>query len=408
MIDCPPSLSLVTINALVAADAVIVPLQCEFLALEGITDLIRNINQIKRKFNPKLELQGVVLTMYDKRNNLSQMVEDDVRNFFGKKYIRQSYRGTYAYRKRLRTVNRFDLRFQMSGFAGLYQSYRRSIEERKGIIGMLENEKLDDLDILGDAGKPEEHAHGGKRKSLGRGLGALLGDADFNIDEALNDTSTQPAQTPDDRVDVNLLFPSPFQPRKDFDEEALNALVESVKEKGVLQPLLVRKKNGRFEIIAGERRWRASKLAGLQTVPIIVKDMDDKEVLEVALVENLLRENLSAIEEAEGFQRLIDEFSHTQEALAQIVGKSRSHVANTLRLLNLPDPVKDLVREGTLSAGHARALVGLDNAETLAKQIVAKDLNVRQVEELVAKQKNPEVKEPKKAKDEDIVEIEKI
>lgn len=272
---------------------------------------------------------------------------------------------------------------------------------------MLENEKLDDLDILGDAGKPEEHAHGGKRKSLGRGLGALLGDAEFNIDEALNDTSTQPAQTPDDRVDVNLLFPSPFQPRKDFDEEALNALVESVKEKGVLQPLLVRKKNGRFEIIAGERRWRASKLAGLQTVPIIVKDMDDKEILEVALVENLLRENLSAIEEAEGFQRLIDEFSHTQEALAQIVGKSRSHVANTLRLLNLPDPVKDLVREGTLSAGHARALVGLDNAETLAKQIVAKDLNVRQVEELVAKQKNPEVKEPKKAKDEDIVEIEK-
>ncbi len=272
---------------------------------------------------------------------------------------------------------------------------------------MLENEKLDDLDILGDAGKPEEHSHGGKRKSLGRGLGALLGDAEFNIDEALNDTPTQPVQAPDDRVDVNLLFPSPFQPRKDFDEEALNALVESVKEKGVLQPLLVRKKNGRFEIIAGERRWRASKLAGLQTVPVIVKDMDDKEVLEVALVENLLRENLSAIEEAEGFQRLIDEFSHTQEALAQIVGKSRSHVANTLRLLNLPDSVKDLVREGTLSAGHARALVGLDNAETLAKQIVAKDLNVRQVEELVAKQKNPEVKEPKKAKDEDIIEIEK-
>ena len=272
---------------------------------------------------------------------------------------------------------------------------------------MLENEKLDDLDILGDAGKPEEHSHGGKRKSLGRGLGALLGDAEFNIDEALNDTPTQPVQAPDDRVDVNLLFPSPFQPRKDFDEEALNALVESVKEKGVLQPLLVRKKNGRFEIIAGERRRRASQLVGLQTVPVIVKDMDDKEVLEVALVENLLRENLSAIEEAEGFQRLIDEFSHTQEALAQIVGKSRSHVANTLRLLNLPDSVKDLVREGTLSAGHARALVGLDNAETLAKQIVAKDLNVRQVEELVAKQKNPEVKEPKKAKDEDIVEIEK-
>lgn len=272
---------------------------------------------------------------------------------------------------------------------------------------MLENEKLDDLDILGNAGKAEEHAHSGKRKSLGRGLGALLGGDEFNIDEALNDTPTQTAPAADDSVDVNLLYPSPFQPRKDFDEEALNALVASVKEKGVLQPLLVRQKNGRYEIIAGERRWRASKLAGLQTVPVIIKDMDDKEVLEVALVENLLRENLSAIEEAEGFQRLIDEFSHTQEALAQIVGKSRSHVANTLRLLNLPDSVKNLVREGSLSAGHARALVGLDNAEALAKQIVAKDLNVRQVEELVAKQKNPEVKEPKKAKDEDIVEIEK-
>ena len=170
---------------------------------------------------------------------------------------------------------------------------------------------------------------------------------------------------------------------------------------------MVRRKGDKYEIIAGERRWRASKLAGLKSVPVIVKEMDDKEVLEVALVENLLRENLSAIEEAEGFQRLIDEFSHTQEALAQIVGKSRSHVANTLRLLSLPDSVKVMVREGKLSAGHARALVGLDNAEALAKQIIAKDLNVRQVEELVAKQKNPEPKEPKKAKDEDIVEIEK-
>ena len=272
---------------------------------------------------------------------------------------------------------------------------------------MLENGSLDELDILAETGKHEEHQHGNKRKSLGRGLGALLGDDEFNIDEALNDTPAQPVRPADDEVDVNLLYPSPFQPRKDFDEEALNALVESVKEKGILQPLLVRKKNDRYEIIAGERRWRASKLAGLKTVPVIVKEMDDKEVLEVALVENLLRENLSAIEEAEGFQRLIDEFSHTQEALAQIVGKSRSHVANTLRLLSLPESVKNMVREGTLSAGHARALVGLDNAEALAKQIVSKDLNVRQVEELVAKQKNPEPKEPKKNKDEDIVEIEK-
>lgn len=277
---------------------------------------------------------------------------------------------------------------------------------------MLENENLDELDILGaheNHNDEQSHHNGGnKRKSLGRGLGALLGSNDFDLDNALNDTPVQTVPKIDDTVAVDNLFPSPFQPRKEFDSEALNALVDSIKEKGVLQPLLVRKKDSRYEIIAGERRWRASKLAGLKSVPVIVKEMDDKEVLEVALVENLLRENLSAIEEAEGFQRLIDEFSHTQEALAQIVGKSRSHVANTLRLLNLPASVKELVKEGSLSAGHARCLVGLNNAEALAKQIVAKDLNVRQVEELVAKQKNPEApKEPKKAKDEDIIEIEK-
>lgn len=275
------------------------------------------------------------------------------------------------------------------------------------------DDKLEDLDIMGGH---EESSHNNssnpKRKSLGRGLGALLGDDEFDINEALGDGPASQqishAHCADDTVAIDSLYPSPFQPRKDFDEDALNALVESVKEKGVLQPLLVRKKGDRYEIIAGERRWRASKLAGLKTVPVIVKDLDDKEVLEVALVENLLRENLSAIEEAEGFQRLIDEFAHTQEALAQIVGKSRSHVANTLRLLNLPNAVKELVKEGKLSAGHARALVGLENAETLAKHIVSKDLNVRQVEELVAKQKEVGTKKESKApKDLDIVDIEK-
>lgn len=270
------------------------------------------------------------------------------------------------------------------------------------------DDRMEDIEILNNT--KEENSHTAKRKSLGRGLGALLGDDDFDINEALAEPMDIPsvAKPADDNISIELLQPSPFQPRKEFDTEALNALVESIKEKGVLQPLLVRKQGNSYEIIAGERRWRASKLAGLKTVPVIIKDLNDKEVLEVALVENLLRENLSAIEEAEGFQRLISEFSHTQEALAQIVGKSRSHVANTLRLLNLPETVKEMVKEGKLSAGHARALVGLENAETLAKQIIAKDLNVRQVEELVAKQKEP-AKEaaPKKSKDSDIVEIEK-
>lgn len=253
----------------------------------------------------------------------------------------------------------------------------------------------------------EETSHGHKRKSLGRGLGALLGDDDLDLNEVEDLSSLAPSASAS-LVDIDLIKPGKFQPRTEFDQEALESLAASIKEKGVLQPLLVRREGIGFEIIAGERRWRASKIAGLDKVPVIEKDLSDQEVLEVALVENLLRENLSAIEEAEGLQRLIDEFSHTQEALSQIIGKSRSHIANTLRLLNLPEKVQLLVKEGKLSAGHARALVGLENAEALADLIVAKDLNVRQVEELVAKQKQG-AKEPEKKtpKDADLVDIEK-
>ena len=262
---------------------------------------------------------------------------------------------------------------------------------------MLENE-IDKM--LNNSDSADSHNH--KRKSLGRGLGALLGEDDLDLDNVEDLSSLAPAPATANLVDIDLIKPGKF------DQEALQSLAESIKEKGVLQPLLVRRDGIGFEIIAGERRWRASKLAGLDKVPVIEKDFSDKEVLEVALVENLLRENLSAIEEAEGLQRLIDEFSHTQEALSQIIGKSRSHIANTLRLLNLPESVQQLVKEGKLSAGHARALVGLENAETLAQQIVAKDLSVRQVEELVAKQKSgPKEAAPKKEKDSDLADIEK-
>ena len=259
----------------------------------------------------------------------------------------------------------------------------------------------------------DNHNHG-KHKSLGRGLSALLGDDDLDLNAALNDTPAPQAESTTTpaastlKVDINQIAPSPYQPRTEFDEEALKALSASIQEKGVLQPLLVRKVSSGYELIAGERRLRASKLAGLSEVPVIIKDMDDKEVLEVALVENLLRENLSAIEEAEGLQRLIDEFSHTQEALSQIIGKSRSHIANTLRLLSLPESVQNLVKEGKLSAGHARNLVGLENAEELAQLIIKKDLNVRQVEDLVNKLKNGTPSKPAKLeKDSDIADIEK-
>ncbi len=240
-----------------------------------------------------------------------------------------------------------------------------------------------------------------KRKSLGRGLGALLGD---DIDFLGKESGV--SNSADRTVKLSSLSPSPFQPRLDFDEEALKSLAQSISEKGILQPLLVREiKNGTYEIIAGERRFRAAKMAGLKEVPVIVKNMDDKETLEVALVENLLRENLSAIEEAEGLQRLINEFSHTQEALAQVTGKSRSHIANTLRLLSLPLSVQQMVREGVLSAGQVRPLIGLDNAEELARKIAEKGLNARQAEELAAKAKKPQVNKKAKIKDEDLEEI---
>lgn len=244
-----------------------------------------------------------------------------------------------------------------------------------------------------------------KRKSLGRGLGALLGDDAFLLEG--ENVTQQKGNNGIQKISLNLLEASNYQPRLDFDEDALNALAASIKEKGVLQPLLVRaKENGIFEIIAGERRFRAAKLAGLSEVPVIIKEMGDKEVLEVALVENLLRENLSAIEEAEGLQRLIDEFSHTQEALSEIVGKSRSYIANTLRLLALPNSVQQMVRDNILTAGHVRPLIGLDNAAELAQKIVDKGLNVRQVEAMVQKSKTPTPTKSVRRPNADIADIE--
>ena len=250
------------------------------------------------------------------------------------------------------------------------------------------------------------------KHGLGRGLGALLGDdsLDLNIDD-FSAEQKQAVKT----LPINQLEAGKFQPRQTFDDEAINALTQSVKEKGILQPILVRKKNDKYEIIAGERRFRAAQKAGLTEVPVIEKNLADNEVLEVALVENIVRQNLTALEEAAGFDKLIKDFNYTQEKLSSVVGKSRSYIANTLRLLSLPEGVKLLLNNGNLSAGHARALIGLDGAEELAQKIVAEGLNVRQVEELAAKLKDSSL-EPKKTplkpkaqkiKDSELVEIEK-
>lgn len=223
-----------------------------------------------------------------------------------------------------------------------------------------------------------------KRPALGRGLSALLGED--NEDYAQLDRLRLSRN-----VAIHLLRPSPFQPRRHMDENELNDLAQSVATKGVLQPLLVRRAAGdpqAFEIIAGERRWRAAQLAQLHEVPVVIKDLSDREALEIALIENLQRQDLTALEEAQGYRRLMDEFERTQDALAQAIGKSRSHVANTLRLLSLPESVKRLLDDGSLSAGHARTLVGVEDAAELAIKIVENGLNVRQTERLVQQHRN--------------------
>lgn len=224
-------------------------------------------------------------------------------------------------------------------------------------------------------------------RNLGRGLSALLGEE--------NETEQTSVQNGVKTVAVADLEPSPFQPRHTFDEEALRDLVESVKTKGVIQPLIVREHGGKYEIIGGERRWRAAQQAGLREVPVLVKDFSDKEAMEVALIENLQRQDLNALEEAEGYRRLMEEFSNTQEELAQAVGKSRSHVANTMRLLGLPQPVKAMLETGKLTSGHARALLTAKNPEALAQTVVARGLNVRQTEKLAQEENTP--KKPKAA-----------
>lgn len=224
-----------------------------------------------------------------------------------------------------------------------------------------------------------------KKNKLGRGLSALLGETNDDYAKLDRVRMSKP-------VAIELLHPGKYQPRHHVDQNAIEALAQSIREKGVLQPLLVRRHPDdadAYEIIAGERRWRAAQLAQLSEVPVIIKDFDDQTTLEVALVENVQREDLSAMEEADAFQRLIDEFGHTQEDVSRLVGKSRSHVANTLRLLALDPKVKKLVEEGLLSAGHARTLIGVEGAYEKAKKIIEKNLSVREAERLAKQTTSP-------------------
>lgn len=218
------------------------------------------------------------------------------------------------------------------------------------------------------------------RNRLGRGLAALIGDVDSAPAEAPGDANRAQRRLP-----VAFLRPNPRNPRKAFAAADLEDLTASIREKGVVQPILVRPVAGTadgYEIVAGERRWRAAQKAGLHDVPVVVRELSDKEALELAIVENVQRQDLNALEEAIGYQQLIDGYGYSQNELAEVIGKSRPHIANTLRLLKLPDEVQDFLREGKLTAGHARALVTLDDPAAAARRIVEAGLNVRDVEKL--------------------------
>ena len=219
-----------------------------------------------------------------------------------------------------------------------------------------------------------------QKNRLGRGIASLIGDV------APSEATPLPAEGEHRVVPIEQVRPSHLNPRKDFVDEDLDDLANSIRTKGLVQPLIVRPSNGLeggFEIVAGERRWRASQKAELSEIPVVVRDLTDRQLLEIAIIENVQRADLNAVEEALGYQELVDRFSYTQDELSSVIGKSRSHVANMLRLLKLPEDIQAYVRNGDISAGHARCLVGVENAADFVKEIISKGLSVRDVEALV-------------------------
>ncbi len=247
-----------------------------------------------------------------------------------------------------------------------------------------------------------------KKKGLGKGLAALIGEKESLVNDInkTNDVSNQNLRQSDE-IPIEFLHPNKNQPRKLFDEEKIDELSQSIKQKGLILPILVKKiDENNYQIIAGERRWRASQKAGLHDVPVIIKNLDDKEILEIALIENMQREDLNPIEEAEGVARLQDEFKYTQEELSNILGKSRPQISNIIRLLKLPQKVKEFVQNKTLSAGHARALVGLEDSYAIAQVAIKKNMNVRQLETYISYVKNKRGKKGTKTKDPNILSLE--
>ena len=239
------------------------------------------------------------------------------------------------------------------------------------------------------------------KKGLGRGLSSLMGDTDTQ-------QSTTPTSSSETTISIAKLRPSPLQPRRVFDKNSINELAESIKSKGLVQPILVRPSHsseGEYEIIAGERRWRAAQVAQLHKIPAVIRNLNDTESLEIAIIENVQRSDLSPIEEAAGYKKLMESYNHTQEQLSEVVGKSRSHIANIIRLLSLPQSIQDMISQGNISSGHARAIMNSAFPEQLAEKIINENLSVRATEALVKEKKEG----PKKVKlkDPDTIDLEK-
>ena len=345
-IDCPPSLGLLTLNCLCAADSFLVPLQCEYYALEGLSQLMTTVRMVKKNMNPKLSLEGVLLTMFDGRTNLSiQVVEEVKKHFPGEVFS---------------SVVPRNVRLSEAPSHGKpITEYDRMCRGAEAYLSLAD-------EIL---------AKNGKGKDL----------------------KTETSADSVSKIAVSRIEPNPGQPRKVFAQEALDELAESIRLHGVITPITVRagKKEGYYQIIAGERRWRAARQAGLDEIPAMVIEASESEVMELALIENLQRQDLNPIEEAEGYEQLMRDYGLTQEQVAQRVVKSRPAVANALRLLQLPGEVRTMVSKGELSGGHARAVLAVaeeNKRVEAAKQMAG--MTVRQAEAL-AKRMNKKPAEPK-------------
>lgn len=233
---------------------------------------------------------------------------------------------------------------------------------------------------------------GEKKNGLGRGLSTLIGDTSISDFGLVKSTVTSHSKINTNELPIEKIVPNPNQPRKHFNKDKLDSLAETISSKGIIQPIVVCPNGSTYQIIAGERRWRAAQLANIHTVPVIIKNISDKEITELALIENIQREELNSIEEATGYTQLINNFGHTHEKISGIVGKSRAYISNLIRLLDLPEEVIDMLKSGQLTVGHARALLNTHDPISLALQVVAKRLSVRQTEGLANKEKNKQRK----------------